>query len=50
MFICYTFNCKYLVFRETVTDTSKYVELQTEIILNEDLDTRKTEYSPAVNV
>nr|XP_034312620.1 uncharacterized protein LOC105346442 isoform X2 [Crassostrea gigas] len=32
---------------ETVTDNSKNVELQTEIILQEDLDTQKTEYSPA---
>lgn len=36
--------------RETVTDSSKDVELQTEAVLQEDLDTQKAEYTPDVNV
>lgn len=34
--------------RETVTDNTKNVELQTETVLQEDLDTQKTEYTPTV--
>lgn len=36
--------------RETVTDSSKDIELQTEAVLQEDLDTQKAEYAPEVNV
>lgn len=36
--------------RETVTDNTKNVELQTEVMLQEDLDTQKAEYTPTVNV
>lgn len=36
--------------RETVTDNFKNVEFQTEVMLQEDLNTQKTEYSPMVIV
>lgn len=36
--------------RETVTDKTKSVELQTKTLLQEDLNTQKEEYTPQVNV
>lgn len=39
----------YLI-RETVTDNTKDVELQTETLLQEDINTQKEEYTPEVNV
>lgn len=39
----------YLI-RETVTDNTKDVELQTETLLQEDINTQKEEYTPKVNV
>lgn len=57
IYIFMVFTCLSLILflfisciRETVTDNTKNVELQTEVMLQEDLDTQKTEYTPTVNV
>lgn len=57
IYIFMVFTCLSLILflfisciRETITDNTKNVELQTEVMLQEDLDTQKAEYTPTVNV
>lgn len=58
LWFLYVYTCIYffiLIFfisciRATVRDNTKNIELQTETMLQEDLDTQMAKYTPTVNV